>query len=49
MMTRARSHAAVSDIERGKTRVSIEDLADIARLLDAPELLDLRWMMAADD
>ncbi|MGI8854769.1 MAG: helix-turn-helix domain-containing protein [Thermomicrobiales bacterium] len=35
-MSRPRSHAAVSDIERGKTKPNVEELAEIARLLDKP-------------
>lgn len=32
-MTRPRSHAAISDMERGKTKIDVQDLAEIARLL----------------
>lgn len=35
-LSRPRSHVAVSDIERGKTKLDIEELAEIARLLDQP-------------
>jgi len=35
-MTRSRSHAAISDIERGKTKLDVEELSEIARLLDKP-------------
>jgi transcriptional regulator with XRE-family HTH domain len=40
-MARARSHAAVSDIERGATKPTLDDLQDIAVQLETtlPELL----------
>ncbi len=36
MLSRRRSHAAVSDIERGKTKLDLEELAEIAQLLQKP-------------
>lgn len=33
-MARARTYAAVSDIERDKTRLTVDDLLDIAGILD---------------
>ncbi len=36
MLSRPRSHAAVSDIERGKTRLNLEELAEMAQLLQKP-------------
>ena len=33
LLSRPRTHAAVSDIERGKTKLDVEDLADLARVL----------------
>ena len=36
LLSRPRSHAAVSDIERGKTRLDLEELSEIARLLGKP-------------
>ncbi len=36
MLSRPRSHAAVSDIERGKTKLDIVELAEIAQLLQKP-------------
>ena len=35
-MQKKRSHAAVSDIERGKTGLDIEDITDVAVVLDVP-------------
>jgi len=35
-MLRPRSHAAISDIERGKTKLNIEELAEIALILQKP-------------
>lgn len=39
-MARPRSHSAISDIERGKTRLDVEELTELARLLDT-QLADL--------
>lgn len=39
-MARPRSHSAISDIERGKTRLDVEELTELARLLDT-QLSDL--------
>lgn len=36
MLSRPRSHAAISDIERGKTRLNLEELAEVAQLLQRP-------------
>ena len=33
-LKRARSHAAVSDMERGEVKLDIEELADLARVLE---------------
>ena len=33
LLTRQRTHAAVSDIERGRTKLGVEELAEFARLL----------------
>jgi transcriptional regulator with XRE-family HTH domain len=32
-LSRQRSHAAISDIERGKTKLDVEDLSEFARVL----------------
>ncbi len=32
-LTRPRTHAAISDIERGKTKLDVEELSEFARLL----------------
>lgn len=36
LLTRKRSYAAISDLERGKTAISVEDMIDVSRLLDRP-------------
>lgn len=36
MLARQRSHAAISDIERGKTKLDLEELAELARVLHKP-------------
>lgn len=36
MLSRPRSHAAISDIERGKTRLNLEELAEVAQILQQP-------------
>lgn len=36
LLTRTRTHAAISDIERGKTRLDIEELSEIAQILTKP-------------
>lgn len=36
MLSRPRSHAAISDIERGKTKLDLEELAELAQLLQKP-------------
>lgn len=33
LMTRPRTHAAVSDIERGKTKLGVEEISELAMLL----------------
>lgn len=33
MMTRQRSHAAISDLERGNVRLDVEELMELSRLL----------------
>lgn len=33
LLSRQRSHAAISDIERGKTKLNLEDLSEFARVL----------------
>lgn len=35
-LSRPRSHAAISDIERGKTKLDLEELAELARVLQKP-------------
>ncbi len=36
LLTRQRSHAAISDIERGKTKLDIDELTEFARVLRKP-------------
>lgn len=36
MLSRPRSHAAISDIERGKTKLDLEELAELAQVLQKP-------------
>ena len=36
------SHVAVGDIERGKTRLTLDLVLDLARTLDVP----VRWLLA---
>lgn len=35
-LSRKRSHAAISDIERGKTKLDLEELAELAQVLQKP-------------
>ncbi|CCF85311.1 helix-turn-helix domain-containing protein [Nitrolancea hollandica] len=41
LLSRPRTYAAISDIERGKTKLDVEELAEIARILqkDVPYFL----------
>lgn len=34
LLSRPRSHAAISDIERGRTKLNLDELAEVAALLD---------------
>jgi transcriptional regulator with XRE-family HTH domain len=36
LLSRPRSHAAISDMERGKTKLDIEELSEVARVLNKP-------------
>lgn len=36
LLSKPRSHAAVSDIERGKTKLDLEELGELAQLLQKP-------------
>lgn len=36
LLSKPRSHAAISDIERGRTKLNLDELAEIAELLDKP-------------
>jgi transcriptional regulator with XRE-family HTH domain len=36
LLSKSRSHAAISDIERGRTKLNVDELAEIAELLDKP-------------
>lgn len=36
LLERPRTHAAVSDIERGRTKLNIDEISEFARLLDRP-------------
>jgi transcriptional regulator with XRE-family HTH domain len=36
LLSPPRTHAAVSDMERGKTKLDVEELSTLARLLDKP-------------
>lgn len=37
-LSRPRTHAAISDIERGKTRLCVEEISEFAELLKKPAL-----------
>ena len=41
LLSRPRTHAAISDLERGRTKVDVELLIELANLLDRPVLFFL--------
>jgi len=42
LLRRPRTHAAISDIERGKTRLDVEELTELAAVLKQPLLFFLK-------
>lgn len=36
LLSKPRSHAAISDIERGRTKLNLDELAELAEILDKP-------------
>lgn len=36
LLSKPRSHAAISDIERGRTKLNLDELAEVATVLDQP-------------